>query len=309
MLRLIDRGLVFVCIGAMQIESLKVFCDLVESQSFTKAAQINGVTQSAVSQTISALERHFECLLIERSKKLFRLTREGEVLYDYSKKLVGAFESFRHELEGVKGIVSGTIRLSAIYSIGLHDLPPYIQKFLKQYPTVNVKVEYRRPDQVYEDVLSGGVDVGLVAYPAPNSRLQIVPLRKDPMVVICHPQHALASQKSINLKALQGQSMVSFEPNIPTRRALDKLFRQQGVEVEHAMEFGNVETVKRAVEIGAGIAIVPRVTVKEEVAKGTLAAVNIEGGDVSRPLAMIYRKNKVLSPSMKQLIALLKLPA
>src|SRR5512136_1621714 len=126
----------------MQIESLKVFCDLAETESFTKSAQINEVTQSAVSQQISSLERQFKSLLIERSKKRFRLTREGQVLYDYSKEIVQTYESLHSKLQKIKDIISGTIRIATIYSIGLHDLPPYIKKFLKNYPTVNIHVEY-----------------------------------------------------------------------------------------------------------------------------------------------------------------------
>ena len=150
----------------MQIESLKVFCDLAETESFTKTAQINSITQSAVSQQISSLERQFKSLLIERSKKRFRLTREGKVLYDYSKQIIQTYDSLFSKLQEIQDIISGTIRVATIYSIGLHDLPPYIKKFLKSYPTVNVHVEYRRSNQVYEDVLSNVVDLGLVAYPA-----------------------------------------------------------------------------------------------------------------------------------------------
>jgi DNA-binding transcriptional LysR family regulator len=150
----------------MQIESLKVYCDLAETESFTKAAQINGVTQSAVSQQISSLERQFTSLLIERSKKKFRLTREGQVLYDYSKQITQTYDALHSKLQEIKDIISGTIRVATIYSIGLHDLPPYIKHFLKEYPTVHVHVEYRRANQVYEDVLGNVVDLGLVAYPS-----------------------------------------------------------------------------------------------------------------------------------------------
>ena len=125
----------------MQIESLKVYCDLAETQSFTKAAQINNVTQSAVSQQISSLERLFKSLLIERSKKKFRLTREGQVLYDYSKQIISTYEALDSKLQQIKDIISGTIRIASIYSIGLHDLPPYLTKFLKAYPTINLRVE------------------------------------------------------------------------------------------------------------------------------------------------------------------------
>ncbi len=290
----------------MTIESLKVFCDLAETESFTKAAQINVVTQSAVSQQISALERTFKSLLIERSKKKFRLTREGQVLYDYSKQIIQTYESLNSKLQELKDIISGTIRVATIYSIGLHDLPPYIKKFMKSYPTVNIHVEYRRANQVYDDVLSNVVDLGLVAYPVKDSKLEIIPLRKEPLVLICHPQHPFTKQKSVKLKSLAGQKVIGFEPDIPTRKALDKILKEYGVEVKHVMEFDNVETVKRAVEIDAGISIVPQGTVTQEISKQTLVAVTIEDGEFYRPLAAIYKKNKVLSPAMKQFLSILK---
>lgn len=290
----------------MQIESLKVFCDLAETESFTKAAQINGVTQSAVSQQISSLERQFKSLLIERSKKKFRLTREGQVLYDFSKQIIQTYDGLHSKLQEIKDIISGTIRVATIYSIGLHDLPPYIKKFLKDYPTVHVHVEYRRANQVYEDVLSNVVDLGLVAYPNKDTKLEIVPLRKDPLVLICHPQHPLAKQKSIRLRSVADQKFVGFEPDIPTRKALDKVLKEQNVEVKTVMEFDNIETVKRAVEIDAGVSIVPQGTISQEVNKQTLAAVPIEDAELYRPLAAIYKKGKVLSPAMKQFINILK---
>ena len=290
----------------MQIESLKMFCDLTETESFTKAAQINSVTQSAVSQQISALERTFKSLLIERSKKKFRLTREGQTLYEYSKQIIQTYESLHSKLQELKDIISGTIRVATIYSIGLHDLPPYVKKFMKTYPTVNVHVEYRRANQVYEDVLGNVVDLGLVAYPTKDAKLEIVPLRKEPLVLIVHPQHPFAKQKTVKLKTLAGQKVIGFEPDIPTRKALDKILKEYGVEVKHVMEFDNVETVKRAVEIDAGISIVPQGTVLQEIAKQTLVALPIDDGDFYRPLAAIYKKNKVLSPAMKQFLAILK---
>lgn len=290
----------------MQIESLKMFCDLAETESFTKAAHISKVTQSAVSQQISSLERQFQSLLIERSKKKFRLTREGQVLYDYSKQIIQTYDSLFHKLQEIKNIISGTIRVATIYSVGLHDLPPYLKKFLKSYPTVNVHVEYRRSNQVYEDVLSNVVDLGLVAYPQRDAKLEIVPLRKDMMVLICHPQHPFAKSKSIKLKEVSGQKFISFEPDIPTRRATDRILKEHSVTVQHVMEFDNIETLKRAVEIDAGMAIVPQGTITQEVSKQTLAEVKIEDTEFFRPLAAIYKKNKVLSPAMKQFLAVLK---
>jgi DNA-binding transcriptional LysR family regulator len=290
----------------MQIESLKVFCDLAETGSFTKAALLNRVTQSAVSQQISSLERLFKSLLIERSKKHFRLTREGQVLYDHSKQVLATYDALFAKLQEIKELVSGTIRVATIYSIGLHDLPPYVKQFLKAFPTVNVHVEYRRANQVYEDVIGNVVDLGLVAYPTRDPKLEIVPLRKDPLVLICHPQHPLAVNRSVPLKALFGKKFIGFEPDIPTRKALDRLLKDHSIQVQHVMEFDNIETVKRAVEIDAGVAIVPQRTVVQEVAKQSLAQVGLEGGEFFRPLAAIYKKSKVLSPALKQFIETLR---
>jgi DNA-binding transcriptional LysR family regulator len=289
----------------MQLESLKVFCDLSETKSFTKAAQINKVTQSAVSQTVSALERQFKSLLIERSKKNFRLTPEGEVLYDYSKKILQSYGGLQSKLQEIQGVLSGNIHVATVYSIGLYDLPPCIKKFLQDCPTVNVHVEYRRANEVYDDVLSNIVDLGLVAYPAPDTKLEIVPLRKDALFLAVHPQHPLAKLKSIKLKALNGQKFINFEKDIPTRKALDKMFKDHGVSVNNVMEFDNVETVKRAVEIDSGVAILPEETIRGELANKTIAAVKLDG-KFFRELAVIYKKGKVLSPAMKQFIELLK---
>jgi len=295
----------FLC-DAMQIESLKVYCDLIETKSFTKAAEVNKITQSAVSQQINAMERLFKSQLIERSKKKFRLTREGQVLYDYGKQITQTYDSLENRLQEIKDIISGTIRVATIYSIGLHDLPSPLKKFLKVYPAVNVHVEYRRANQVYEDVLGNVVDLGLVAYPTRDPKTEVVPLRKDTLVLICHPSHPLAKLSSIKLSQLSKQKFINFEPDIPTRKAIDKVFKEHHVSVQSVMEFDNIETVKRAVEIDTGISLVPLSTISQEIAKQTLVEVKIDGVELVRPLAAIYKKNKVLSPAMKQFIAILK---
>jgi DNA-binding transcriptional LysR family regulator len=290
----------------MQIESLKVFCDLAETKSFTKAAQINNVTQSAVSQTISALERRFKSLLIERSKKNFRLTQEGEVVYEYGKQILQTHDALQNRMHEIEDVVSGNIRVATVYTIGLHLLPQCVKGFLKQYPAVNVHVEYRRANQVYESVLGNAVDLGLVAYPVRDPKLETILLGKDKLALICHPQHPLAKRKSVKVSALKGQKFIHFDQALPTRKAVDKILQHLRVKVDQVMELDNIETLKRAVEIESGIAIVPQETVAQEVADQTLAVVHLEGADFARPLAVVHKKHKVLSPAIKAFIALLK---
>lgn len=289
----------------MQFESLKAFCDLAESESFTKAAQVNKVTQSAVSQTISALERQFKSLLIERSKKNFRLTPEGEVLYDYSKKILQNYDAIQSKMQELKNEVSGDVRVAAVYSIALHDLPPYVKRFLKEHPTVNLNIQLRREDNVYEDVVGNVVDLGLLAYPWHDSKIEVVMLRKDPLVLVCHPNNPLAKQKVVKIKSLDGLKFVSFEADMPTRKAVDKILKEHSVSVEHVMQFDNIETIKRAVEIDSGVAVLAEETMRQELANHSLAAVRLEGNP-TRQIGVIYKKGKVLSPAMKLFIELLK---
>jgi DNA-binding transcriptional LysR family regulator len=291
----------------MQIENLKIFSDLVETKSFSKSAKLNGLTQSAVSQQARAMERHFKALLIDRSQKQFQLTREGQRVYESAKDMLHAYETLLSELQEMKKVISGMIRISTIYSIGLHELPPYIKKFLHDYPSVNVRVEYRRSNLVYEDILHNAVDFGLVAFPAKTRQIEMVPFRNDHLVVIAHPQHPLARRTEVDVNDLAGQRFISFDPDIPTRKAVDQIFRDNKLEIEPVMEFDNIETVKRAVEVDHGIAIVPQATVLQEAAQGTLVVLPFKGAGYTRPLAILHRKGRVLTPAMKKFIDILGL--
>ena len=291
----------------MQIENLKIFADLVETKSFSKSAKLNGLTQSAVSQQARAMERHFKALLIDRSQKQFQLTREGQRVYESSKDILHAYDTLLSEMQEMKKVISGMIRISTIYSIGLHELPPYIKKFLHDYPSVNVRVEYRRSNLVYEDILHNAVDFGLVAFPAKMRQVESIAFRNDHLVVIAHPQNPLAKRGEIEMRDLAGQRFIGFDPDIPTRKAVDLIFREHKLEIEPVMEFDNIETVKRAVEVDHGIAIVPQATVLQEAKQGSLAVLPFKDRDFTRPLAILHRKGRVFTPAMKKFISTLGL--
>src|SRR5690606_36391248 len=290
----------------MQIENFKIFADLVETRSFSKSAKINGITQSAVSQQARAMERHFKNLLIDRSQKQFQLTREGKRVYESAKELLHTYDKLLSELQEMKKVISGTIRISTIYSIGLHELPPYIKRFLHDFPSVNVRVEYRRSNLVDEDILHNSVEFGLVALPLKQRQIEAIAFRNDFLVLITHPQHPLAKRGTeVDLRELSGLKFIGFDPYIPTRQAVDQIFRDHKLEIEPVMEFDNIETVKRAVEIDHGVAIVPQATVLQEASQGSLAMLQFKGRYFTRPLAILHRKGRVLTPAMKKFIEIL----
>lgn len=289
----------------MHIESLKVFCDLIDTRSFSKAATRNFISQSAVSQQIRALEDKFNRRLVERSRGGTMVpTAAGMAFYQGCREIIDRFNSLNEEMKGLGNIVSGQVRVATIYSVGIHELSPALKRFIKSYPQVNVHIEYSRPNKVYEDVINHGIDIGIVAYPTPRSQIEIIPFGNDPLVLVCSPEHDLASKKRIDIKILDGQRFIGFERDIPTRKAVDKILRERGISVEYVMEFDNIETVKRSVEADLGVSIVPRATVQNEVRAGTLRAVNFTES-FARPIAIIHRKGKIFSAATRKFIEML----
>lgn len=290
----------------MQIETFKIFCDLAETGSFSKAASTSGITQSAVSQQIRGLELRFKVTLVDRGRRHFSLTPEGQAFLAASKEIMGVYSHLGDRLQELQNVFAGDIRIAVIYSVGLHELPPYLKEFRLRYPQVEVHVDYRRSSQVYAEVLSGEVDFGMVSYPSTRRGLIIEPFLKDRLVLICHPEHRFAKRKTIGIAEIEGEKFISFEPDAPTRKVIDRHFREQGVTVNQAMEFDNIETVKRAVEIEHGISIVPVKTVLQEVENGSLAALKIEKPELWRPLGIVLKRNRARSPAQKELIAMLQ---
>jgi len=292
----------------MQIETFKIFRDLAETGSFSRAAVTNGITQSAVSQQIRALEERFQVSLVERGRRAFALTAEGEAFLGASREIVDVYEHLDDRLKSLSNVVEGQLRVGVIYSIGLHELPPYIKAFRIAYPGVEVQVEYRRSWELYGAVMDEEVDLGLVCYPAKKKGLLILPFVNDRLVMICHPNHPLAGRASISLADIEGERFISFEPDQPTRKVIDRALRDHGVHVHRAIEFDSVETVKRAVEIENGISIVPSRTVRQEVENAALAAVEIAQPEMWRPLAILLKRDHTRPPALREFVAQLQKP-
>ena len=290
----------------MHLETLKTFCDLIETGSFSKAATLNFITQSAVSQQVQSLEKRFDQQLIERGRrKGIAPTEAGKLLYAGCKDLLERFAALESRLHARLGVISGTIRVATVYSVGLHELPPYIKEFLKEHPQVKVNIEYSRTDRVYEACLNNTIDFGIVALPLRRPDLSVIPLRHDKLVFVCSPEHPLANRRRVSFKQLTGEDFVAFERDIPTRKTIDRILKQYNVPVNYVMEFDNIETIKRSVEVGIGISILPETAVVNEVRSGLLKAHEFTEGIFTRPIGIIHRKGKVLSPAAREFVKLL----
>jgi DNA-binding transcriptional LysR family regulator len=288
----------------MHIESLKVFCDLIDTRSFSKAASKNFVSQSAVSQQVRALEERFDRKFVERTRNGIVPTAAGLVFYQGCREIIQRYNSLNEEVKNLGETVSGQVRLETIYSVGLHELSPHITRFIKNYPQVNIHIEYSRPNKIYEDASNGLIDLGIVAYPASRPQIEIIPFRSDKLVLVCSPRHVLSSRRRIEVECLKGESFIGFERDIPTRKAVDKILREHGVQARYAMEFDNIETIKRSIEADLGVAILPRATVENEVRAGTLKAISFTKS-FTRPIALIHRKGRELSAAAQRFVEIL----
>ncbi len=289
----------------MQLETLKVFCDVVETKSFSKAAVLNFVSQSAVSQQMRSLEEKYDQKLVERGKRNLSPTMAGQVLYEVAKDVLLRLEAMETRLQQLSKSVVGEVRVATIYSVGMHELHPYLTEFMRRYPGARVRMEYSRANRIYEAVVGNTTDVGIVAYPARRSGIEILPFKQDELVLVCSPEHPLARYRKVEMAKLAGQPFIAFERDIPTRRAVDRILKSHKIKVKMVMEFDNVETIKRAIEINAGVSVLPNMTVSREVALGTVATVRFAKESHFRPLGVLVKRGRDIPTVMKRFLDVL----
>ena len=243
---------------------------------------------------------------MDRTKRPFVVTPEGLAFYEACRGLLESWEKVKTEVAAVKARVDGTVRVSAIYSVGLHDVSRHMQKFMYLYPEARVQLECLHPHKVVEAVLEGEADVGIMSYPPADRALSIVPLRAEPMAFVCHPGHRLARRKLVRPADLNGETFIAFDPGLTIRKAIDRALRQHNVKVNIVMAFDNIETIKQAIIIAAGVSVLPRHTVQKEVGIRTLSVVPLAITDLVRPVGIIHRRQKPLTPTVSRFIQLLK---
>jgi len=290
----------------MHIEMLRVFCDLADLRSFSRTAEKHFVSQSAVSQQLAQLETGHKCQLINRKKRPIELTKAGRLLYSAAKDMLERYDHFKNELNTLKTSTGSRINVGAIFSIGMHTLPDYVKKLMVSHPNVNVHIEYFSAARIYELVLAGQLDIGLVAVPKKDKRLDVYDFEDEPLVVACSPKHPLAHEPRVDIHRLQFEKFIAFEKNVPTRHWIDGILERYNVAVRCVTEFDNIETVKRAVEIDAGISILPQTAILQELAAGTIKAVPFSNEKFVRPTGIIVRKDKILGQAGRYFIELLQ---
>ena len=290
----------------MNLETLKLYCDIVRLQSFSRGAQANQVTQSAASQAIQQLEEGLGLQLIDRSKRPFSVTQQGQTYYDGVRAMLSTYSSLEAEIRHVSTTVSGTVRVAAIYSVGLYDLSRHMRRFMTEFPQAKVRLEYLRPNKVYDAVVNEEADIGIMSYPRKDRTVTVLPWRSEKMVFVCYPSHKLAARTLIKAEELGGENFIAFDADLPIRKAIDRSLKQHHTHVNIVMEFDNIETMKQAIEIGSGVSILPEPTVHRSADGKRMVAIPLAMPELVRPVGIIHRRHKPLTPSVQHFIELLK---
>ena len=298
----------------MHVETLRIFCDVVRHGSFSRGAMARSVSQSAASQAVRQLEKHLGAELIDRSKRPWELTAEGAIVFKGCQEIVERYHEFEDAVRHHRNPSAHRVRLASIYSVGLQHLSQYVDQFRALVPGAAVDLDYMHPDQVRTRVLSDQSDLGLLSFATSGRELTAIPWKDQLMVVACTPGHRLAalarSDGGIPPSELSGERFVALDRVLPARREIDKFLRRHEVEVEITAEFDNIETVKQAVDEGAGIAILPEPTLRREAKRGTLvqARLLLAPGEppLVRPLSIVHRRKRRLNPAVTEFIRLLR---
>jgi DNA-binding transcriptional LysR family regulator len=290
----------------MHLRFVEIFCDVAQRRSFSKGAQAHDVSQSSASQAVNLLEQRLGTKLIDRSKRPLELTPAGKVYFEGCRELLERYRAVEDRVHAIADRVAGPVRIAAIYSVGLMQMEHFTQRFEGLYPDARLRLEYLHPDRVYQQVLADEADLGLVSYPRHGGDIVSLDWQEQPMVLVLPPRHRLGGRRSVAISDLEGEDYIGFTRELTIRREIDRQFKRSRVTVNVVHEFDNIETIKRAIEIGSGVALLPRPTVWQEISSGILSAVDLSDVNLVRPLGIVHKRNKQLTTAVQKFIELLQ---
>ena len=288
----------------MNIDTMRIYCDVVLHQSFSRGAEVNNVSQSAATQSIHRLEHNLGVQLVDRSRRPFILTTEGQICYDGFRAILESYDTVVSTVQNLNDEESGCLRIGTVHSIGLHGMEHVMCNFIKTTPKAKVKLELMRSERIYQAIMTSEIDFGIVAYPVSSSEIVVLPLGAEKMLYVCSPNGKFADQKTLTLDQLHGSDFITFEREQTLRKEIDRHFRQRLVSVNIVLEYENVETIKYAVEAGLGGAILPANCVSQEIQLGRLVGIPFDSPKIVSPLGIVHKQGKVLTPTVTKFFSL-----
>ncbi len=290
----------------MTLSNLRLIRDVAAYQSVSKAAKLSDLSQSAASQALQEIEREVGVELFDRSRRPLAPTIAGKVYVDYCRDMLRRHETMQAELAAILNQGTGTVRIAAIYSVGLPEMSRIEKQFAERFPEARVDVRYLRPDRVWDAVAKDEADLGIMSYAESTREVVAIPWREEEMVVAVSPEHPMAVRDSVAASALSGMNFVGFDDDLPIQQHIDRYLKEQRVDVDMVLRFDNIEMIKQAVAHGAGISIMPERVMGEDLLQGRLMALRLQPADLFRPVRIVHRRRKVFSDVLLGMLELLR---
>jgi len=277
------------------LSNLRTFLTVARHQGISRALNELHLTQPAVSRQILALEESLGTHLFVRRGRFLALTEAGQMLEQYATRVFQLLTEAREEIDGLKGLIRGHLRISAASTVGIYMIPDVLGEFKSLYPGIEISLNISNKEEVLRNVQAGTADIGFVGPPVPGSELAADTYLEDDLVLIVSPQHWLASRDSVTAQMLTEDVFILREHGSGTREILEEELRRAGVSLRHAMELGSTEAIKKAVAANLGLSIASTRAVTLEVMLGHLCAVRVSDLNLRRPIYMLYLRNSPLS--------------
>ncbi|HYL10660.1 MAG TPA: LysR substrate-binding domain-containing protein [Candidatus Acidoferrales bacterium] len=289
----------------MELAELQVFLAVAKEGSFSRAAEKLFRTQPAVSLAIGRMEASVGQPLFVRGARPVRLTDEGELLRGYAERLLNLREEARKGLSDLRGLERGELSLGVNES-SIHALLPALAEFRKRHPGVRIAVHRTFSRDIPSEVLNYRLDLGAVSFVPREPKLVATEIFRDELTFVVPPKHKLAKRRAVDVTELGGETFIAHIVESPFRRRVIELFARHHTPLNMTVEMPTIESIKRFVQMGMGVAIVPRMCVRWEVERGSLTEVRIKQLKMPRHLYLISRRGARLSHAATALVQLLR---
>lgn len=289
----------------MDINQLEVLIAVAQEKSFSRAAETLNRTQPAISQAIRRLEQEIGEKLFDRSSKDGTLTTAGEVLLVYAKQMINLRKTAQTAVRELRDLHHGKVTISANEHTVFYLLP-IIREFRKRYPSIKVEVSRGVASRIPTEVMAREVELGVISFKTADESVKSMPVFQDELALIVAPSHPLANKKSVSVRELGLESFIAHNAPSPYREKVIETFEKYKTQLNISVELPSLEAIKRLVEAGTGIALVPKLTAEAEISSGRLMALSVNEMKLERKLHIIYRRNSELSHAAKVFLQLVK---
>ncbi len=290
----------------MDFSQLEIFLSIAQEKSFSRAAEKMLRTQPAISIAIKRLEEELGETLFDRSSKAGTMTEAGRILHSYAQRILNLRDEANSAISELRGMYRGRLTIGANESTSLYLLPPLLIQYRQQHPRIKIEVYRNVSERIPNEVLERNLDFGFLTFDPQHPMLQSFEVFQDELVLVVNPKHPLARKKGVTVRELGQESFVAHNVKTPARARIFDFFAQNRTPLNISIELATLDTIKEFVKRNVGIAILPRLAVREEITSQQLIEIPVKGMKIEKTLRIVFRRELTLSHAAKSFLEIVK---